>query len=101
VVLFDLAMAGRTAELRPLYEWFLPLLRLDVVVKFVQLITLVQEEVGMGSSRVRAPRLPLAGEELAAAKRVIAQAKRDWIPAYAGEAKAAKAAGKKKSAVAA
>jgi len=89
VVLFDLAMQGRHEELRALYEWFLPLLRLDVVVKFVQLIKLVQEEVGMGSSAVRAPRLPLAGEELAAAKRVIATAKANWVPAYAGKAKTA------------
>ena len=103
VVLFDLAIEGRTEELRDLYEWFLPLLRLDVVVKFVQLIKLVQEEVGMGSARVRAPRLALAGEELAAAKKVIAAAKASWTPAYAGMAKgtAAKAGGKKKSAVAA
>jgi 4-hydroxy-tetrahydrodipicolinate synthase len=84
VVLFDLAMEGRHEELRPLYEWFLPLLRLDVVVKFVQLIKLTQEAVGMGSSRVRAPRLPLAGEELAAAQKVIATAKANWVPAYAG-----------------
>ena len=84
VRLFDLAMAGKHDEVRPLYEWFLPLLRLDVVVKFVQLIKLVQEEVGMGSSRVRAPRLPVAGEELVAAKKVIDLAKKDWIPAYAG-----------------
>ena len=84
VRLFDLAMAGKHDEVRPLYEWFLPLLRLDVVVKFVQLIKLVQEEVGMGSSRVRAPRLPVAGEELVQAKKVIDQAKKDWIPAYAG-----------------
>ena len=74
VVLFDLAMEGRTEELRPLYEWFLPLLRLDVVVKFVQLIKLTQEAVGMGSSAVRAPRLPLAGEELAAAQKLIRHA---------------------------
>jgi len=44
----------------------------------------VQEEVGMGSSRVRAPRLALAGEELVQAKKVIDKAKEDWIPAYAG-----------------
>jgi 1-pyrroline-4-hydroxy-2-carboxylate deaminase len=89
VVLFDLAMQGRWDELRPLYEWFLPLLRLDTVGKFVQLIKLVQEEVGMGSSAVRAPRLPLAGEELAAAQKIIRKAKEDWIPAYAGMASAA------------
>jgi dihydrodipicolinate synthase/N-acetylneuraminate lyase len=50
-------------EARGLYEWFLPLLRLDVVPKFVQLIKLVQQEVGMGSERVRPPRLTLEGRE--------------------------------------
>jgi len=61
--LFDLAAAGRLAEARALYEWFLPLLRLDTVTKFVQLIKLVQAEVGWGSEAVRPPRLPLAGAE--------------------------------------
>ena len=63
VRLFDLAAAGRSAETTALYEWFLPLLRLDVVPKFVQLIKLVQQEVGLGSERVRPPRLPLEGKE--------------------------------------
>jgi 4-hydroxy-tetrahydrodipicolinate synthase len=63
VRLFELAGNGRTAEARALYEWFLPLLRLDVVPKFVQLIKLVQQEVGLGSEPVRAPRLPLEGRE--------------------------------------
>ena len=63
VRLFDLAREGRHDEARALYEWFLPLLRLDVVPKFVQLIKLVQAEVGLGSESVRPPRLPLAGDE--------------------------------------
>ena len=63
VRLFDLARAGRHDEARALYEWFLPLLRLDVVPKFVQLIKLVQAEVGLGSETVRPPRLPILGEE--------------------------------------
>jgi 4-hydroxy-tetrahydrodipicolinate synthase len=63
VRLFELASAGRTAEARALYEWFLPLLRLDTVPKFVQLIKLVQAETGLGSEAVRPPRLPLVGEE--------------------------------------
>ena len=63
VLLFEHAIAGRTAQARTLYEWFLPLLRLDTVPKFVQLIKLVQEEVGLGSERVRAPRAVLAGAE--------------------------------------
>jgi 4-hydroxy-tetrahydrodipicolinate synthase len=46
-----------------LYRWFLPLLRMDTVPKFVQLIKLVQQECGMGHERVRGPRLVLAGAE--------------------------------------
>jgi 4-hydroxy-tetrahydrodipicolinate synthase len=41
------------------------LLRLDTVPKFVQLIKLVQEELGRGTATVRPPRLELEGEELA------------------------------------
>jgi 4-hydroxy-tetrahydrodipicolinate synthase len=63
VRLFDLVAAGRHDEARELYHWFLPLLRLDTVPKFVQLIKLVQHAVGMGSARVRPPRLELAGGE--------------------------------------
>ncbi len=63
VRLFELAAAGKRTEARALYDWFLPLLRLDVVPKFVQLIKLVQQETGTGSERVRPPRLTLAGKE--------------------------------------
>ena len=63
VRLFELGRDGRMDEARALYEWFLPLLRLDTVPKFVQLIKLVQAEVGRGSARVRAPRLEVQGEE--------------------------------------
>ena len=71
VRLFDLAKAGKGREAAALYEWFLPLLRLDTVPKFVQLIKLVQEVVGLGSERVRPPRLALDGVERAAALRLI------------------------------
>jgi dihydrodipicolinate synthase/N-acetylneuraminate lyase len=64
VALYNHAMNRRKAEAFALYEWFLPLLRMDTAVKFVQLIKLAQERVGMGSVRVRPPRLPLQGEEL-------------------------------------
>lgn len=63
VRLFDLAREGKTAEARALYDWFLPLLRLDTVPKFVQLIKLVQQETGLGSEPVRPPRLPLEASE--------------------------------------
>jgi dihydrodipicolinate synthase/N-acetylneuraminate lyase len=73
VALVNYAMANdpRTFEL---YRWFLPLLRMDTVPKFVQLIKLVQQAVGMGNTRVRPPRLELAGAELAHAEAVIRQA---------------------------
>jgi 4-hydroxy-tetrahydrodipicolinate synthase len=71
VELFDYALNGQHEKARELYYWFLPLLRLDTVPKFVQLIKLVQAEVGMGSTRVRPPRLELVREELEDAKRVI------------------------------
>ena len=74
VVLFEMAKAGKWKELEPLYHWFLPLLKLDTVVKFVQLIKLVQEHVDMGNSRVRAPRLKLAGAELLDAEMIIKHA---------------------------
>lgn len=63
VDLFNLALSGKHDAARELYEWFLPLLRLDVVPKFVHLIKLAQQEAGMGSERLRPPRLELVGEE--------------------------------------
>ena len=63
VRLFDLARSGDWTAARALYDWFLPLLRLDTLSKFVQLIKLVQVEVGRGTARVRPPRLELAGAE--------------------------------------
>jgi 4-hydroxy-tetrahydrodipicolinate synthase len=79
VALFRLAEqvrdgTGDRAELEALYTWFLPLLRLDVVPKFVQLIKLAQEMTGTGNARVRPPRLSLAGQELEDARRIIQQA---------------------------
>jgi 4-hydroxy-tetrahydrodipicolinate synthase len=74
VRLFELAHGGKWDEADALYRWFLPLLELDTVPKFVQLIKLAQERVGRGSARVRAPRLELQGAELEQAERVIAAA---------------------------
>ncbi|MBA3944948.1 MAG: dihydrodipicolinate synthase family protein [Herpetosiphonaceae bacterium] len=82
VDLFNLALAvyhgsGDDARLAELYHWFLPLLRLDTVPKFVQLIKLTQELVGLGSARVRPPRLELASSELEEARQIIQQALAD------------------------
>lgn len=74
VELFELAKNGKTREALELYHWFLPLLRMDTVPKFVQLIKLAQEMVGIGSARVRPPRLQLIGRDLEQARAVISQA---------------------------
>ncbi|MEZ6194131.1 MAG: dihydrodipicolinate synthase family protein [Planctomycetota bacterium] len=75
VRLFDLALTGEDpVGLAALYRWFLPLLRLDTVPEFVQLIKLVQEETGRGSERVRPPRLPLVGAAREAALATIREA---------------------------
>lgn len=63
VTLWRLIRAGKGQEARTLYRWFTPLLHLDVHVKLVQNIKLAQSLAGLGDETVRAPRLPLAGEE--------------------------------------
>jgi 4-hydroxy-tetrahydrodipicolinate synthase len=70
VRLFQLALEGKRDEAFALYRWFLPLLRMDTVLKFVQLIKWVQEQAGVGSARVRPPRLELAGADLAEARAI-------------------------------
>src|SRR5438270_3080061 len=64
VELFDYAINCDRERAFDLYRWFLPLLRMDTVPEFVQLIKLVQAEVGIGNARVRPPRLELAGNKL-------------------------------------
>jgi len=63
VALYRLVRSGRIDEARSLYRWFMPLLHLDVSAKFVQYIKLVESIAGVGTEHVRAPRLPLTGEE--------------------------------------
>lgn len=81
VDLVELALSGRKHDAFELYKWFLPLLRMDTVPKFVQLIKQVQQELGVGSARVRPPRLELIGDELAAVRAAVelAQANRPAI----------------------
>lgn len=63
VELFNCGLKGDTDNAFELYRWFLPLLRMDTVPTFVQLIKMVQAEVGIGNARVRPPRLELVGYE--------------------------------------
>ncbi len=74
VELFNFCLNGESEKAFELYRWFLLLLRMDTVPKFVQLIKLVQAEVGMGNARVRPPRLELAGKELEQTRKIIRDA---------------------------
>jgi dihydrodipicolinate synthase/N-acetylneuraminate lyase len=76
VELFNCGINGESHKAFELYRWFVPLLRMDTVPKFVQLIKLVQAEVGMGNARVRPPRLELVGTELDLARKMIRDALR-------------------------
>ena len=71
VELFNIARAGKHDDAFDLYRWFLPLLRMDTVPKFVQLIKWVQGETGTGTASVRAPRLEIAGADLEEAQAVL------------------------------
>ncbi len=74
VALFQAAIQGRREEAFELYRWFLPLLRMDTVPKFIQLIKQVQQETGTGNARVRPPRLEVIGAELEEVRAVVQQA---------------------------
>jgi len=69
--LWDLTLAGRWDEARTIYRWYTPLLHLDTHVKFVQYIKLAIQECGLGAEWMRAPRMPLAGEERKAVLKII------------------------------
>jgi 1-pyrroline-4-hydroxy-2-carboxylate deaminase len=71
VMIYDLICAGKIAEARQLYRWFLPLLELDIHPKLVQYIKLAESKVGIGSEYVREPRLSLVGAEREAVLKVI------------------------------
>lgn len=60
---WELTRAGEWEKAREIYRWFTPLLHLDTHPKFVQYIKLAVQECGLGNEWVRAPRMPLAGEE--------------------------------------
>lgn len=71
VAIFKLVRAGRHQEALAIYRWFLPLLELDINAKLVQNIKLAEVATGLGTEHVRAPRLPLIGEEREAVLAVI------------------------------
>jgi dihydrodipicolinate synthase/N-acetylneuraminate lyase len=86
VELFNHAIHCEREKAFELYRWFLPLLRMDTTPNFVQLIKLVQSEVGMGNPRVRRPRLELVGGELEQTRKTIREALRSRPQAVTSQA---------------
>jgi 1-pyrroline-4-hydroxy-2-carboxylate deaminase len=82
VAIYRLVKAGRHAEALKIYQWFRPLLDLDVSTYLVQNIKLA-EALAIGSNeRVRLPRTPLSGAWRAEAEAIIktALANRPQLP---------------------
>jgi 4-hydroxy-tetrahydrodipicolinate synthase len=86
VELLNLGLKGDRERAFELYRWFLPLLRMDTTYDFVQLIKLVQAEIGIGNARVRAPRMELVGGDLEAARKQIRAAMRSRPEQFASSA---------------
>ena len=84
VAIYRLVKAGRIEEAAKIYRWFMPLLELDIHPKLVQYIKLAEEQEGIGSEAVRAPRLALEGKEREEVLKVINDgiASRTVLPDY-------------------
>lgn len=84
VAIYELQKAGKIQEALAIYRWFLPLLELDINPKLVQNIKLAEVHTGIGTENVRAPRLPLFGEERERVLKIIKEgiATRPTLPNY-------------------
>lgn len=84
VAIYELQKAGKIQEALAIYRWFLPLLELDINPKLVQNIKLAEVHTGIGTENVRAPRLPLFGEEREHVLKIIKEgiATRPTLPNY-------------------
>ncbi len=62
-LMWEAAIAKDYERARVIYRWHMPMLQFDSHPKLVQYIKLTCQEMGYGTETVRAPRLPLVGEE--------------------------------------
>ncbi|MFT0859963.1 dihydrodipicolinate synthase family protein [Ancylobacter sp. G4_0304] len=74
VAIYRLMQAKRYDEALAIYRWFRPLLDLDVSTYLVQNLKLVEAMVIGTNERVRAPRLPLEGEQRAKVEKIVREA---------------------------
>lgn len=72
VAMYNYAKAGKAGRAIEIYRWFMPLLELDIHPKLIQYIKLAATAEGISTPYVRAPRLPLIGEEKARVNKIIA-----------------------------
>lgn len=75
VAIYEYVKAGELEKALAIFRWFLPLLELDIHPKLVQYIKLAATSEGISNETVRAPRLPLEGEERERILKVIADSK--------------------------
>ncbi|MBO9593959.1 MAG: dihydrodipicolinate synthase family protein [Niabella sp.] len=72
VALYRYQQSGNLQKALEVYRWFMPLLELDIHPKLVQYIKLAATSEGISTPHVRAPRLPLTGEEASRIRQIIA-----------------------------
>ena len=70
-MMWDAAVAGDWKRGLEIYRWYMPMLHFDSHPKLVQYIKLASSEMGYGTETVRAPRMPLVGQERETALRII------------------------------
>lgn len=71
VAMYNHASNGEIEEAVTIFRWFLPLLELDIHPKLIQYIKLAATAEGICTPYVRAPRLPLIGEEADRIQKII------------------------------
>lgn len=72
VAMYNYAVNGEYNKALEIYRWFMPLLELDIHPKLIQYIKLAATAEGISTPHLRAPRLPLVGEEAQRINKVIA-----------------------------
>jgi 1-pyrroline-4-hydroxy-2-carboxylate deaminase len=73
-LMWDAAVAEDWKRGLEIYRWYMPMLHFDSHPKLVQYIKLACAEMGYGTETVRAPRMPLYGEEREAALKIVRDA---------------------------
>ncbi|MFD2598734.1 dihydrodipicolinate synthase family protein [Sphingobacterium corticis] len=72
MAMYNCAKNGEIQKAVEIYRWFMPLLELDIHPKLIQYIKLAATAEGIATPHVRAPRLPLIGEEAEIVQKIIA-----------------------------